>query len=296
MKHVLLSNGETLYYRERPGGHKPMVLIHGNMTSSVHWDLLLEKLPGELKVYALDLRGFGQSTYHKPIHCIHDFAVDLKEWATTLCLSSFILMGWSLGGAVSLDYAAHYPEDVEKLILMCSASTRGYPIFQKDEHGLPILDKPLHSREEIAKDPIQVLPILNAYREKNKEVLKAIWNVLIYTGEKPDEERYDRYLEDMLTQRNLVDVDYALANFNMSDHTAPTGRGTGLAKHVTMSTLVLTGKNDLVISQTMSEELLADLPQKTTHIELDAGHSPLMDDLENLNQAIKTFVFIQKPL
>mgnify|MGYP000942751154 CR=1 FL=1 len=290
MKSIILSNGETLFYRERPGGNQPLVLVHGNMTSSVHWDVLLDKLPGELKVYAVDMRGFGQSTYHQPINSIHDFAQDIKEWATTLGLSSFILMGWSLGGAVSMDYAAHYPEDVEKLILMCSASTRGYPIFKKDEHGLPIIEQPLHSREEIARDPIQVLPMLNAYREKNKEVLKAIWNVLIYTSKKPNDEQYDKYLEDMLTQRNLVDVDYALANFNISNHPAPTGEGTGLVKNLTMPTLVLTGKNDLVVSRTMTEELFADLPHKITHIELNAGHSPLIDDLENLNQAIKTFI------
>jgi len=296
MKGVLLSNGETLYYRERPGGHIPLVLVHGNMTSSVHWDVLIEKLPGQLKVYAVDLRGFGQSTYHTPIESIHDFATDLKEWADLLGLSSFNLMGWSMGGAVAMDYAAHYPGDVDKLILMCSASTRGFPIYQKDEHGLPIKEKPLHTREEIARDPIQVLPILNAYREKNKDVLKRIWNLLIYTINQPDEEQYDKYLEDMLTQRNLIDVDYALAHFNISDQPAPTGQGTGLVKHLTMPILVITGKNDLVVTRAMTEELLSDLPQKPTHIELNAGHSPLIDDLENLIQAINTFISPEKLL
>lgn len=296
MKSVVLSNGETICYRERPGGERPLVLVHGNMTSSVHWDLLMEKLPGELKVYAVDMRGFGQSTYRQPIQCIHDFAEDLKEWSAILGISPFILMGWSLGGAVSMDYAAHYPRDVEKLILMCSCSTRGYPIYKKDEFGMPIMDQPMHSREEIAQDPIKVVPILNAYREKNKEVLKAIWNLLIYTSEKPNDEQYNKYIDDMLTQRNLVDVDYALANFNMSNHPAPTGAGTNMAHHITMPTLVLSGNRDLVVTRAMTEELLADLPQQAIHIELNAGHSPLIDDLENLNQRIKTFIQGEKPL
>lgn len=287
-----LSNGETLGYREREGGTHPLVLLHGNMTSSVHWDLLMEQLPPVFKVYAPDLRGFGQSTYHQPIHHLHDFATDIKEWANALHLSPFLLMGWSTGGGVALDYAAHYPEDVEKLLLMCSASTRGYPIYRKDEHGLPLLDQPLSKREEIAQDPIQVLPILHAYQERNKEVLRAIWNMLIYTEKQPDETRYDKYLEDMLTQRNLVDVDYALTRFNISQEVqGPTGPGSGIIANLTMPVLVLSGKRDFVISREMTEQLLTDVGKITTlqHIELNSGHSPLLDDLENLVTAITTF-------
>lgn len=293
MKFMKLSNGETLAYREREGGTLPLVLLHGNMTSSVHWDLLMEKLPPEFKVYAPDMRGFGQSTYNQPIRHLHDFAIDIKEWADTLNLGSFFLMGWSTGGGVALDYAAHYPNDVEKLLLMCSASTRGYPIYRKDEHGLPMLDQPLHTREEIAQDPIQVLPILHAYQERNKEMLRIIWNMLIYTEEQPDEARYEKYLEDMLTQRNLVDVDYALTQFNISQETqGPTAPGNGIVTHITMPVLVLSGKRDMVIPREMTEQTLTDLGKVTTfqHIELNSGHSPLIDDLENLVRSITTFI------
>ncbi len=44
LKKVLLANGETIAYRERSGGQIPIVLIHGNMTSSKHWDIVLDRL------------------------------------------------------------------------------------------------------------------------------------------------------------------------------------------------------------------------------------------------------------
>ena len=47
-KHVQLPNGETIAYQEREGGHKKVLLIHGNMTSSVHWDLVLENMDPKL--------------------------------------------------------------------------------------------------------------------------------------------------------------------------------------------------------------------------------------------------------
>lgn len=40
-----LANGETITYRQRPGGNELIVLVHGNMTSSKHWDLFID---GEL--------------------------------------------------------------------------------------------------------------------------------------------------------------------------------------------------------------------------------------------------------
>lgn len=293
MKYLELSNGETLAYLERTGGTLPLVLLHGNMTSSVHWDLLIEKLPPIFKVYALDQRGYGQSTYHTPVESLHDFAADVKEWADALGLSSFVLMGWSMGGGVALDFAAHYPGYVEKLILMCSASTRGFPIYKKDEHGMPLPGQPLRTREEIAEDPINVRPILHAYQQKNKEILRAIWNLLIYTENQPDEEQYEKYLEDMLTQRNLVDVDYALATFNMSlRQNSPTGPGNGMVQRIQCPVLVLSGKRDQVVTRKMTEELLADLEHLGAglhHIELDSGHSPLIDDLENLVSAVASF-------
>ena len=49
---------------KREGGEKIVILVHGNMTSSKHWDVLIESLDPKYKVYALDLRGFGESSYH----------------------------------------------------------------------------------------------------------------------------------------------------------------------------------------------------------------------------------------
>ena len=46
-----------------------------------------------------------------------------------------------------------------------------------------------------------------------------IWNAVIYNLKQPSEEDYDLYLEAMLKQRNLIDVDYSLVHFNMTlDH------------------------------------------------------------------------------
>ena len=77
-KKVKLPNGETIAYQEREGGEKKVLLIHGNMTSSKHWDLVLENMDDRYKLFAIDLRGFGQSSYNHEIRSIKDFSEDVK--------------------------------------------------------------------------------------------------------------------------------------------------------------------------------------------------------------------------
>ncbi|WP_342665464.1 alpha/beta hydrolase [Paucisalibacillus globulus] len=108
LKKVVLPNGEKIAYREREGGEDIVVLVHGNMTSSVHWDLVIENLSDRYKVYAMDMRGFGGSSYNKQITAIKDFSDDLKLWLDAVGIKDFVLVGWSTGGCVSMQFCMDY--------------------------------------------------------------------------------------------------------------------------------------------------------------------------------------------
>jgi len=41
LKSIRIPNGETIGYRESGTGDKILLLVHGNMTSSKHWDVLM---------------------------------------------------------------------------------------------------------------------------------------------------------------------------------------------------------------------------------------------------------------
>ncbi len=291
LKKVELSNGETLGYRETVEGEKVLLLIHGNMTSSKHWDILIDKLPEEYKVYAIDLRGFGISTYNKSINGLKDFSEDVKLFVDAIGLKKFSVAGWSTGGGVAMQFAADYPELVEKLILIESVGIKGYPMFKKDEKGQPIPGQLLKTREEIAKDPIQVLPILKAYANRDKETLKNIWNMSIYTHNKPTEEKYEEYLNDMLTQRNLVDVDYGLLTFNISDESNGVSDGTGDVYKIKAPTLIIQGDRDVVIPRNIGEEIAKAIGDNgRLEILENCGHSPLIDCLDRLTKLIVDYI------
>ncbi|MEH7354582.1 alpha/beta hydrolase [Neobacillus drentensis] len=289
MKEVLLSNGETLVYREREGGEIKVLLIHGNMTSSKHWDLVLDNMDAKYKLFAVDLRGFGGSSYNNLIMSIKDFSDDVKLFVDEIGLKDFAVVGWSTGGAVAMQFAADYPGYCNKLVLLASESTRGYPFDGKINEN----DEPrrfaLH--EEIKKDLIRTIPVQTAYDTNDTSLLKLIWNAVIYTDNQPAPELYDEYVQDMRTQRNLAEVHHSNNIFNISRHHNGLVEGNGKVDLIKVPVLVLQGDRDMVILKEMTKEIVEDLGEKAIYIELkDCGHSPLVDDLPQLLKAMTGFL------
>jgi len=289
MKEVLLPNGETLVYREREGGEVKVLLIHGNMTSSKHWDLVLDNMDMKYKLYAVDLRGFGGSSYNNLVMSIKDFSDDVKLFVDEIGLIDFAMVGWSTGGAVAMQFAADYPRYCNKLILLASESTRGYPfdgkIYETDQ------PRRFAYHEEIKKDLIRTIPVQTAYDTNDTALLKLIWNAVIYTHNQPAQEHYDEYVQDMRTQRNLAEVHHANNTFNISRHHNGLVAGNGKVDFIDVPVLVLQGDRDMVILKEMTKELVEDLGEKAAFIELkDCGHSPLVDDLPQLLNAMTQFL------
>ncbi|MCA1059556.1 alpha/beta hydrolase [Rossellomorea aquimaris] len=291
LKKVLLGNGETFAYRERSGGHIPLVLVHGNMTSSKHWDVVLDNMDERYKIYAVDLRGFGESSYHRGIESIKDLSDDLKDWVDGIDLKGFSMVGWSTGGAVAMQFVIDHPEYCNNLILLASASTRGYPFFGTKEDGTSDLGNRLRTIDEVMVDKGKTIPVQAAYDENDRAFLRSLWNALIYTHAQPDEGRYEEYIDDMRTQRNLAHIYQALNTFNISNAHNGLVEGRGKAGSISIPVLVLRGDRDYVITKEMTEEIVEDIGENALFVELkNSGHSPLIDDLDQLLHIIQSFL------
>lgn len=290
-KTLKLSNGETLAYVERGKGDEVVFLIHGNMSSSLHFLPLIERLPEKYHIIAPDMRGFGDSTYVKRFDSLNDLANDLVLFAQALKLKKMIVMGWSTGGGVALRMAATNPELVQKIVLIESMSHKGYPIFVKDEKGQAVLGKVYTTKDAMAKDPIQVAPAVDAMEKKNFAWMSYLWDLAIYTVKKPTPEQNDLFIKETLKQRNLVDIDWGLANFNMgSDFNLYTKGDNSIAK-VQVPVLSIWGKKDVVVLEYMVKETVAALGNKAQLIVYEnSGHSPLIDVPDQLAKDILAFI------
>ena len=276
---LTLKNGETIAYREAGKGEKTLLLIHGNMSSSVHWQPLMEALENEYRMVAPDMRGFGDSSYHRPFDSLRELAEDMEDAALQLDLDGFTAIGWSTGGGVVLEMAADMPGRMKKAILLDSVPPTGYPMFKKDDKGHTILTEPLKTKEEIAADPVQVAPVLAAYASGNRDMLRAIWNAAIYNMNQPPAEDYELYLDAIFKQRNLVDIDYSLMTFNMTDAATLFSPGSGRLSKIGCPVVLLHGEKDLVVPLSWARMALGQIEGSRLITFPNAGHSVLTDDL-----------------
>lgn len=286
-----LSNGETLCYREAGQGENTILFIHGNMSSSKHWEPVLKTIPQGFKGYAIDLRGLGESTYNKPIDSLKDLADDTKLFIDLKGLKNLTVVGWSTGGGIAMELAADYPELIKKIVLVESVSYKGYPIFRKDEKGQPIIGEFYKTREEMALDPIQVIPAQRAMEAKDYGVMKFIWDAAIYVNKKPEEKEYNEFLTATLQQRNLVDIDWALATFNLSNEHNGMVEGNGKIDKITVPVLSIWGDKDVVVLRHMVEDTVNAIGENARLVIYnDCGHSPITDCTEKLISDIANFV------
>ncbi|MBU5483437.1 alpha/beta hydrolase [Clostridium sp. MSJ-11] len=290
IKTVSIDNGEVIGYREAGCGDETILLIHGNMTSSKHWDLLMDKLTPKYKVYAVDLRGFGASSYNNRVNSLRDFSEDVNDFCGKIGIKNAIVIGWSTGGGVGMYLSADHSDKVKKLILVESVGVKGYPILRKNEEGQPIAGDFLITKEEIEKDPVQVAPVLRAIENRDKEFYRGLWNHVIYTHNKPESHRYEKYLEDMLTQRNLVDVDYSLVHFNITEEFNGISKGDGAVNKIEAPTLIFQGDRDYVVPFTMAEDINKHIKNSQMIILKDCGHSPFVDCLNEIYEEIDQFI------
>jgi pimeloyl-ACP methyl ester carboxylesterase len=130
----------TMAYLESGTGAIPIVLIHGNCSSSLFFQKFMLTLAesGRYTLYAPDLRGYGESEA-LPVDAlrgVQDFSDDLASLVRTLGLPAFHLLGWSLGGNVAIQYAIDYPGTVRSLTLESTGSPFGFG-GTKDAEGTP---------------------------------------------------------------------------------------------------------------------------------------------------------------
>lgn len=290
-RQVVLKNGEVIHYLEQGEGSKTVLLIHGNFSSSMHYTPLFERLPGDMRVLAPDLRGYGDSTYYRRITSLADFAEDMKFFMQAKEIKKAYIVGWSLGGGVALEFAAHYPELVEKMVLINSTTHRGYPVFKKGENNQFLFGQAYESPEEMGKDPIQVIPLLEAMKTKNFPVMSYIFDKTIYTVKKPSESDNKLWINESLKQRNLIDADWALANLNMSETHNFYNAGTQNIGKVKCPVLHTWGKQDIVVPEYMVLDNYKALESVSSLIVYDqCGHSPLVDVPDQLTRDILEFI------
>ena len=118
---VTLSNGDHLSYIKQGSG-PVVVLLPGWSQSAAQWKPQIDDLARDHTVYALDLRGHGESANSNGGYRIARLAADLREALELADLRDVTLMAHSMGCSVVWAYLEHYGTDrVSRLVLVDQA-------------------------------------------------------------------------------------------------------------------------------------------------------------------------------
>lgn len=116
---VDVATGRISYQQAGPPDGDPIVLMHGLLSDNTTWDALIAELAARgLRVFALDLLGHGLSSKPRGLYLLDDFALALDEFLAAVGVPSATICGHSLGGAIAVHFAYHYPDRVDRLVLV----------------------------------------------------------------------------------------------------------------------------------------------------------------------------------
>jgi pimeloyl-ACP methyl ester carboxylesterase len=110
-------DGVKLHYRT--AGHGPtVILLHGYTQTSRMWKPIIPLFAKNFTVIAPDLPGIGDSAVPKDGLDMKTAAIRIHALATSLGIQKARVVGHDIGLMVAYAYAAQFPAETEKLVLM----------------------------------------------------------------------------------------------------------------------------------------------------------------------------------
>jgi pimeloyl-ACP methyl ester carboxylesterase len=112
-------HGHRVIYR-MAGSGPPVVLIHGMVNSSRHWEPVALRLAEEYTVIAPDLIGHGDSAAVRGDYSLGAHASSIRDLLAALGVERATIVGHSLGGGIAMQFFYQFPQRTERLVLISS--------------------------------------------------------------------------------------------------------------------------------------------------------------------------------
>src|SRR5258705_4711954 len=113
--------GLRFHFRDWPSKRlnaSSLVLLHGFTGHAWSWDAFAEAMTDRYRVLALDQRGHGETGWAAvDRYGIDDMINGLESFVKALGLQDFTLIGFAMGGPVTIEYAVTGPDELGTLVI-----------------------------------------------------------------------------------------------------------------------------------------------------------------------------------
>lgn len=235
-----------------------MLLVHGWGMNSAVWRPCLQRLPDWIEPVCIDLPGSGLSAAAR--------ASTLEEYVAYVAQQisrPTVLMGWSLGGLVTLQLARRFPEKVTALVQVAST-----PKFVQDRNWRTAIDAEIFEQfaASLEKEPDRTIRRFLALQVRGAE--SSMQTV--------------RELQRAIDERGLPAVDALCAGLKILSDTDLTGA----VQQLDCAISWLLGDRDMLVPVGLAGELRTMLPDPDIRIIEGAGHAPFISHPDDFMDAL----------
>lgn len=169
--YVELNNGFKIRYDEYgKGKQKHILFIHGLGSSLLVWRDIPQALSEHFHLLAVDLIGFGQSDKPQVDYTIEYFTKFIKDFITKIGIKDkdkITLIGHSLGGYITLNYAIQHKTQIDRLVLIDSSGMLNGPTSLLKQYLDAAMEEDVDLRfkkltsvfENLLAEPYRLLPV-----------------------------------------------------------------------------------------------------------------------------------------
>lgn len=251
--------GYQTYIVERGSG-SAIVLIHGLGADINRFQSNIDALAQTHRVIAIDLVGFGRSDKPDISYRIQLFTDQIKAVLDDRDIGKTTLVGNSMGGLVSLQFAKQNPERVNKLVLVAPAFVFGLP------DGV--------SAEKLAQAAAP------STQDEMTQYLDRIYHKAVSEEIIQAELRYKQSIGDTKTIQKVAESLAANLDVFTLESIAT----------ITTPTLLIHGVSDGVVPITLSQKLAELMPDARLVEFSKSGHWPQLEQADMFNGHVLDFV------
>jgi pimeloyl-ACP methyl ester carboxylesterase len=249
--------GQTIHYYEAGQGPN-LIFLHGLGGDASNWVLNIGPLSEKYHVYAPDQIGFGNSDKPLVEYRIETFVEFLHVFMQALNIPQATLVGNSLGGWIAADFAARYPEKVDRLVLVDAAGL--------GPEGPPI---PL---------PVDLNPA-------SPSGMRKVLEFIVYNKQWVTDEVARQAFERRLKRGDGYTIQRVMAGIFAGNQFLDAKVGS-----IHAATLVLWGREDALTPLSLGERFQKAIPGAKLTVIDQCGHIPQMEKPMEFNKALVEFL------
>jgi 3-oxoadipate enol-lactonase len=260
-------NGLTLHY-EIEGQGQPLLLIMGLGAPATAWDPeFVREMTKTHTVISYDNRGTGLSDKPNEPYSIALFASDAVGLLDALNIPRAHVFGVSMGGMIAQELAIHYPQRITSLTLGCTTPGGKHAVAAPPESLKALEGRAGQTPEEAAREGWKLSFSEEFIRTHRVELEAHLPRVLAHVTPRF---AYERHFQATMTLRVYKQL-----------------------KEITAPTLVVTGRDDVLIPAANSEMLAREIPGAELAIFDNAGHGFVTAAREPFLRVFKDFLVRQ---